>query len=96
MRVSKLAQISAIVALLLAAAVMSAIAAHADDDRDTFSTNPDDTFYIDQDGPDQDKRYDTDDPKYDEMDDLDHDECCDEDSSQTLHLPLKQIETFWI
>lgn len=92
MRIAKLAQRSAIIALLLAASALYAVtAAHADESQDTFLNGPDDTFTIDQDGPDQDPKYDTDDPKYDEMDDLDHDE-----DPQTINQTIDSIETFWI
>ena len=95
MRIAKLAQTTAIVTLLLAASAMCALSARAD--QDTFLNGPDDTFTIDQDGPDQDPKYDEDDPKYDEMDDLDHEE---EDEArphkQSMHRPIDRIETFWI
>ncbi|MNN65399.1 hypothetical protein D3C81_1808980 [compost metagenome] len=77
---------------------LTAVTAYAE--QDTFLTGPEDTFHIDQDGPDQDPKYDTDDPKYDEMDDLDHEDEEDEDTSskasQTLYAPNHRIETFWI
>lgn len=95
MRTAKLAQTTAILTLMIAASVMCAVSAKAD--QDTFLMGPDDTFTIDKDGPDQDPKYDTDDPKYDEMDDLDHE---DEDEgsyeAQSLHQPINHTEIFWI
>lgn len=99
MTLAKHTRNSALIALLTAATVLVAVAAHAE--QDTFLNGPDDTFYIDQDGPDQDPRYDEDDPKYDELNDLDHEEDDSEEdssarSSQTLYAPIHRIETFWI
>lgn len=97
MTLSKLCQTTAIITLMLASAVLSTVAARADDDRDTFLTNPDDTFHIDRDEPDQDPKYDTDDPKYDEMDDLDHESR--DDSSydrQSFVSPSQRVETFYL
>lgn len=95
MRISKLAQHTAIVTLLLAASALYAIAAKAED-QDTFLMGPDDTFTIDKDGPDQDPKYDTDDPKYDEMDDLDHDDDEPRPRKQSMYRPIDRIETLWI
>lgn len=96
MTLAKHARNSALIALLLAATALTAVAAHAE--QDTFLEGPGDTFYIDQDNPDQDPKYDTDDPKYDEMDDLDHEDDDETEgySRQSFMPPNHRIETFWI
>lgn len=101
MTLSKLCRATAIVTLLLAASVLSAVAVKADDDRDTFLENPGDTWHIDRDDPDQDPKYDTDDPKYDEMDDLDHDSDDRDErdsgySRQSYIPPSHRQEKLWI
>lgn len=95
MTLAKHCRNAALMTLLLAATAMGIVEARAE--QDTFLEGPGDTFYIDQDNPDQDPKYDTDDPKYDEMDDLDHDE--DDEGGydrQSFVPPHQRLETFWI
>lgn len=79
MRASKLIQMSGLIAVLAASAMIFAVEVYAgdrgysveksaSDERDTFEDGPGDTFRIDKDGPEQDSHYDEDDPKWDEID----------------------------
>ncbi|UKL14983.1 hypothetical protein hairong_078 [Pseudomonas phage hairong] len=72
MRTAKAMQISGLVMLLAASAMMFAIEIHAHDQMLPEQSEDRDTFYndssVDADGPEQDPKYDEDDPKWDELD----------------------------
>lgn len=75
MRASKLMQISGLVMVLAASAVMFAVEVHAGDrgySAEKSSSDERDTFYnddsVEADGPEQDPHYDEDDPRYDAID----------------------------